>query len=77
MSCPLCNQTMKGRLLCAAREKQVANRSASFNIPRGEALDQLWQMRAEELADESAVQYAAKGELDGRPAPSWLERVDE
>lgn len=52
MSCPLCNETMKGQNLCAAHEKQLSDRNASYNIPRSDALDQLWQMRADELAEE-------------------------
>jgi hypothetical protein len=63
MSCPLCNQTMKGRTLCAAHEKQVSDRSASYNVPRSDAMDQLWQMRAEELADERAEALEIAGDL--------------
>lgn len=54
---------MKGRLLCADHEKQVSDRSAGFNISRSDALDQLWQIRAEELANERAEGLEIAGDL--------------
>jgi hypothetical protein len=41
---------MKGRNLCEAHEKELSERSASFNLTRSDALDQLWSIYEAEFS---------------------------
>jgi hypothetical protein len=52
--CPFCNERMKGRKLCEGHERELAKRAASFNLTRGDALDQLWSVYQDDFADAQA-----------------------
>ena len=70
--CPFCNERMKGRRLCASHERQVEVRAASYNLSHADAMDQLWNMYAEDFANDQAEREGQlwADEHDGSGYPS-------
>jgi hypothetical protein len=55
--CPFCEaemgKPMKGRNLCERHELEASNRASNYNLLRGDALDQLWDMYEEESKEKT------------------------
>lgn len=65
--CPFCNERMKGRLLCERHNKEISLRAGSYNLSRGDAMDQLWDMYEEEFAIAFSEREQELAEGNGYP----------